>query len=240
MFDLLFFFFKQKTAYEMLRSLVGSEMCIRDSASIAEAGVLGNVAGPPAPPYLGGTRPWHTISRERLSNGYTYERPKEAEVLLKAIQEGDEVVVRKILDQSPGLLHMVTRPGRPPCHPPIHPANSVAHKRYGHINMPEEAIASSMTPLDLAIHYEQQGVARMLLEAGAKRQPSHMRLAGDKGNHQMMALLKAHSYPDFPRQHATCFTYRQATDRCDYERLCRMDREAPGWNPVDHWVRRHV
>ena len=27
---LLFFFFKQKTAYEMLRSLVGSEMCIRD------------------------------------------------------------------------------------------------------------------------------------------------------------------------------------------------------------------
>eukprot|EP00658_Telonema_sp_P-2_P069639 TRINITY_DN58999_c0_g1_i1.p1 TRINITY_DN58999_c0_g1~~TRINITY_DN58999_c0_g1_i1.p1 ORF type:complete len:100 (+),score=33.07 TRINITY_DN58999_c0_g1_i1:108-407(+) len=26
----LFFFLKQKTAYEMLRSLVGSEMCIRD------------------------------------------------------------------------------------------------------------------------------------------------------------------------------------------------------------------
>eukprot|EP00658_Telonema_sp_P-2_P061762 TRINITY_DN50431_c0_g1_i1.p2 TRINITY_DN50431_c0_g1~~TRINITY_DN50431_c0_g1_i1.p2 ORF type:complete len:147 (+),score=39.42 TRINITY_DN50431_c0_g1_i1:54-494(+) len=29
----LFFFFKQKTAYEMLRSLVGSEMCIRDSSA---------------------------------------------------------------------------------------------------------------------------------------------------------------------------------------------------------------
>eukprot|EP00658_Telonema_sp_P-2_P056190 TRINITY_DN44667_c0_g1_i2.p1 TRINITY_DN44667_c0_g1~~TRINITY_DN44667_c0_g1_i2.p1 ORF type:complete len:294 (-),score=76.06 TRINITY_DN44667_c0_g1_i2:114-995(-) len=29
---IFFFFFKQKTAYEMLRSLVGSEMCIRDSA----------------------------------------------------------------------------------------------------------------------------------------------------------------------------------------------------------------
>ena len=28
-----FFFFKQKTAYEMLRSLVGSEMCIRDRRS---------------------------------------------------------------------------------------------------------------------------------------------------------------------------------------------------------------
>eukprot|EP00658_Telonema_sp_P-2_P063089 TRINITY_DN51788_c0_g1_i1.p1 TRINITY_DN51788_c0_g1~~TRINITY_DN51788_c0_g1_i1.p1 ORF type:complete len:137 (-),score=58.08 TRINITY_DN51788_c0_g1_i1:561-971(-) len=30
-----FFFFKQKTAYEMLRSLVGSEMCIRDSQRAA-------------------------------------------------------------------------------------------------------------------------------------------------------------------------------------------------------------
>eukprot|EP00658_Telonema_sp_P-2_P075857 TRINITY_DN65657_c0_g1_i1.p1 TRINITY_DN65657_c0_g1~~TRINITY_DN65657_c0_g1_i1.p1 ORF type:complete len:128 (-),score=42.78 TRINITY_DN65657_c0_g1_i1:106-489(-) len=30
-----FFFFKQKTAYEMLRSLVGSEMCIRDRAARA-------------------------------------------------------------------------------------------------------------------------------------------------------------------------------------------------------------
>eukprot|EP00658_Telonema_sp_P-2_P045460 TRINITY_DN33421_c0_g1_i1.p3 TRINITY_DN33421_c0_g1~~TRINITY_DN33421_c0_g1_i1.p3 ORF type:complete len:110 (+),score=39.53 TRINITY_DN33421_c0_g1_i1:62-391(+) len=32
MIDSIFFFFKQKTAYEMLRSLVGSEMCIRDRA----------------------------------------------------------------------------------------------------------------------------------------------------------------------------------------------------------------
>ena len=33
----VFFFFKQKTAYEMLRSLVGSEMCIRDRrASVNE------------------------------------------------------------------------------------------------------------------------------------------------------------------------------------------------------------
>ena len=29
------FFFKQKTAYEMLRSLVGSEMCIRDRLTSA-------------------------------------------------------------------------------------------------------------------------------------------------------------------------------------------------------------
>eukprot|EP00658_Telonema_sp_P-2_P036272 TRINITY_DN26274_c0_g1_i3.p1 TRINITY_DN26274_c0_g1~~TRINITY_DN26274_c0_g1_i3.p1 ORF type:complete len:146 (-),score=51.17 TRINITY_DN26274_c0_g1_i3:145-582(-) len=32
-FVVFFFFFKQKTAYEMLRSLVGSEMCIRDRAT---------------------------------------------------------------------------------------------------------------------------------------------------------------------------------------------------------------
>ena len=31
------FFFKQKTAYEMLKSLVGSEMCIRDRTHAAEA-----------------------------------------------------------------------------------------------------------------------------------------------------------------------------------------------------------
>ena len=31
---LCFFFFKQNTAYEWLRSLVGSEMCIRDSRSL--------------------------------------------------------------------------------------------------------------------------------------------------------------------------------------------------------------
>ena len=31
--SILFFFFKQKTAYERLRSLVGSEMCIRDRIS---------------------------------------------------------------------------------------------------------------------------------------------------------------------------------------------------------------
>ena len=31
------FFFKQKTAYEMLRSLVGSEMCIRDRSRMMRA-----------------------------------------------------------------------------------------------------------------------------------------------------------------------------------------------------------
>src|SRR5674536_357914 len=37
LFCVFFFFFKQKTAYEMLRSLVGSEMCIRDSDVAAGA-----------------------------------------------------------------------------------------------------------------------------------------------------------------------------------------------------------
>eukprot|EP00831_Metopus_contortus_P038413 TRINITY_DN30205_c0_g1_i1.p3 TRINITY_DN30205_c0_g1~~TRINITY_DN30205_c0_g1_i1.p3 ORF type:complete len:113 (-),score=22.93 TRINITY_DN30205_c0_g1_i1:243-581(-) len=32
----MFFFFKQKTAYERQRGLVGSEMCIRDSFSLEE------------------------------------------------------------------------------------------------------------------------------------------------------------------------------------------------------------
>src|SRR5678816_3523052 len=35
-----FFFFKQKTAYEMLRSLVGSEMCIRDRYWADRLGLL--------------------------------------------------------------------------------------------------------------------------------------------------------------------------------------------------------
>ena len=33
----IFFFFKQKTAYEIMPSLVGSEMCIRDRVSTARA-----------------------------------------------------------------------------------------------------------------------------------------------------------------------------------------------------------
>ena len=40
----MFFFFKQKTAYEMLRSLVGSEMCIRDSVKLDDSTVADAVA----------------------------------------------------------------------------------------------------------------------------------------------------------------------------------------------------
>ena len=38
MSEAFFFVVKQKTAYEMLRSLVGSEMCIRDSSDDRAAG----------------------------------------------------------------------------------------------------------------------------------------------------------------------------------------------------------
>ena len=46
-----FFFFKQKTAYEMLRSLVGSEMCIRDRCGLVDLRSLGSQckAAAPAP-----------------------------------------------------------------------------------------------------------------------------------------------------------------------------------------------
>src|SRR5659263_540911 len=37
----MFFFFKQKTAYEIMPSLVGSEMCIRDSQPAALCGLVG-------------------------------------------------------------------------------------------------------------------------------------------------------------------------------------------------------
>ena len=43
------FFFKQKTAYEMLRSLVGSEMCIRDSARSDDAAQRGPLDSSPEP-----------------------------------------------------------------------------------------------------------------------------------------------------------------------------------------------
>ena len=43
--NIVIFFFKQKTAYEMLRSLVGSEMCIRDSICIQQPNPIYNFMG---------------------------------------------------------------------------------------------------------------------------------------------------------------------------------------------------
>ena len=41
MVGMVFFFCKQKTAYEMLRSLVGSEMCIRDRNPVGAPAAAG-------------------------------------------------------------------------------------------------------------------------------------------------------------------------------------------------------
>ena len=41
-----FFFFKQKTAYEIRLSLVGSEMCIRDSSGEAPSSLRGQSGAP--------------------------------------------------------------------------------------------------------------------------------------------------------------------------------------------------
>ena len=53
LFRFSFFFFKQKTAYEIMPSLVGSEMCIRDSKravdmayKLAEANEASGTLGP--------------------------------------------------------------------------------------------------------------------------------------------------------------------------------------------------
>eukprot|EP00658_Telonema_sp_P-2_P058579 TRINITY_DN47090_c0_g1_i1.p2 TRINITY_DN47090_c0_g1~~TRINITY_DN47090_c0_g1_i1.p2 ORF type:complete len:108 (+),score=23.38 TRINITY_DN47090_c0_g1_i1:708-1031(+) len=54
------FFFKQKTAYEMLRSLVGSEMCIRDSCVLDLHGLHSVVSLPTQ--FLEGCTRLHTIN----------------------------------------------------------------------------------------------------------------------------------------------------------------------------------
>eukprot|EP00831_Metopus_contortus_P042340 TRINITY_DN33505_c0_g1_i1.p1 TRINITY_DN33505_c0_g1~~TRINITY_DN33505_c0_g1_i1.p1 ORF type:complete len:148 (-),score=54.08 TRINITY_DN33505_c0_g1_i1:50-493(-) len=46
LFRLVFFFFKQKTAYEMQRGLVGSEMCIRDSINAEYMGSINSATSP--------------------------------------------------------------------------------------------------------------------------------------------------------------------------------------------------
>eukprot|EP00658_Telonema_sp_P-2_P009245 TRINITY_DN13477_c0_g1_i1.p1 TRINITY_DN13477_c0_g1~~TRINITY_DN13477_c0_g1_i1.p1 ORF type:complete len:160 (+),score=30.21 TRINITY_DN13477_c0_g1_i1:51-530(+) len=56
-----FFFFKQKTAYEMLRSLVGSEMCIRDRSVWCMPSLLPSRTPPPPPPR------WLLLSKYKLS-----------------------------------------------------------------------------------------------------------------------------------------------------------------------------
>ena len=62
----VFFFFKQKTAYEMLRSLVGSEMCIRDRINTLEY-IRRLTNGRPIQALLGGMH-LAAASHERMEN----------------------------------------------------------------------------------------------------------------------------------------------------------------------------
>src|SRR5674536_15138 len=84
MLCVLFFFFKQKTAYEMLRSLVGSEMCIRDSYLVIATGTT------PRPDQTPGMaeEEWHRSVHEF----YTYEGSKALAEKLKTWPGGRLVV----------------------------------------------------------------------------------------------------------------------------------------------------
>eukprot|EP00658_Telonema_sp_P-2_P073974 TRINITY_DN63126_c0_g1_i2.p1 TRINITY_DN63126_c0_g1~~TRINITY_DN63126_c0_g1_i2.p1 ORF type:complete len:166 (+),score=45.77 TRINITY_DN63126_c0_g1_i2:113-610(+) len=66
----VFFFFKQKTAYEMLRSLVGSEMCIRDRHNYHHTAPSATATTPRRTPRIGlDARPRvvaHTTPAERV------------------------------------------------------------------------------------------------------------------------------------------------------------------------------
>eukprot|EP00658_Telonema_sp_P-2_P054212 TRINITY_DN43140_c0_g1_i1.p1 TRINITY_DN43140_c0_g1~~TRINITY_DN43140_c0_g1_i1.p1 ORF type:complete len:316 (-),score=80.23 TRINITY_DN43140_c0_g1_i1:158-1105(-) len=79
-----FFFFKQKTAYEMLRSLVGSEMCIRDRVSTQSTGkshhpdmatsaaIADTLAMPLLPASLGEAEFWDFALSIGASSLYSY------------------------------------------------------------------------------------------------------------------------------------------------------------------------
>src|SRR5674536_397791 len=81
-----FFFFKQKTAYEMLRSLVGSEMCIRDRLN------LGNATGHPS--FV-------------MSNSFTNQTIAQVELFTKNSEYDAKVyVLPKHLDEKVARLHL--------------------------------------------------------------------------------------------------------------------------------------
>src|SRR5678815_4915465 len=65
----VFFFFKQKTAYEMLRSLVGSEMCIRDSLCATSVSSVS--------PWCGFTRNSSTTETQRTQRLHREERDRD-------------------------------------------------------------------------------------------------------------------------------------------------------------------
>ena len=68
MFVFCFFFFKQKTAYEISACLVGSEMCIRDSIMMVDQIVLCYAS------FLQGFPKWTVIDHKFTSFHYHSKR----------------------------------------------------------------------------------------------------------------------------------------------------------------------
>ena len=86
---ILFFVFKQKTAYELLRSLVGSEMCIRDRCLFGrDPDHFADISGEPAGFFLVGQN-HHTRAYPCLL--YTSDAADD----LLCVDLGDRRIIKK-------------------------------------------------------------------------------------------------------------------------------------------------
>eukprot|EP00658_Telonema_sp_P-2_P067753 TRINITY_DN56691_c0_g1_i1.p1 TRINITY_DN56691_c0_g1~~TRINITY_DN56691_c0_g1_i1.p1 ORF type:complete len:113 (-),score=32.68 TRINITY_DN56691_c0_g1_i1:155-493(-) len=112
MFYYVFFFFKQKTAYEMLRSLVGSEMCIRDSHNTPAAyRFLGRLmggclrSGEPLPLSLA-PRLWEALTGSQGSSSHLSSiHPQMAEFRPHGVIHEDTTTTRSE-DMYLSLIHI--------------------------------------------------------------------------------------------------------------------------------------
>ena len=102
---IMFFFFKQKTAYEMLRSLVGSEMCIRDRSTGAPTiRTTGAIARPGAaaakrPSSRPVGHPWDCLL-------YTSDAADD----LLCVDLGGRRIIKKKNPQTPALIRQCSLP----------------------------------------------------------------------------------------------------------------------------------
>eukprot|EP00658_Telonema_sp_P-2_P073229 TRINITY_DN62289_c0_g1_i7.p1 TRINITY_DN62289_c0_g1~~TRINITY_DN62289_c0_g1_i7.p1 ORF type:complete len:337 (+),score=93.54 TRINITY_DN62289_c0_g1_i7:107-1117(+) len=94
-----FFFFKQKTAYEMLRSLVGSEMCIRDRSCAFPAAVNGSYSGY----YIPGERQLLAVKQSDVSTAPTVDPTSDLlYVVLNATEGGSPFSILPIYEGVEG------------------------------------------------------------------------------------------------------------------------------------------
>src|SRR5450756_2055573 len=101
-----FFLFKQKTAYEIMPSLVGSEMCIRDSPHTVHADRGTSMTSKPVSALLVDLGVTRSHSRPRVSN--------DCPLLRSAVQD-DEVPLRlpPILRHRPGRANVSVKDSSP-------------------------------------------------------------------------------------------------------------------------------